>query len=106
MGRVNVKHDYVGLGHVTSDTHNAPLSFITAHHLATTMTLYELARDGLIAMRGTLPIASQNAGDAEQWARKFSEHLVRLLYHTHHILPNAMNVEDIDRIWKFRTRYW
>ena len=44
----------------------------------------------------TLTMAAQNANDAEKWARDFSERLVRLLYHTHHILANAMNLENID----------
>ena len=73
---------------------NVPLSLISAHHLSTTM--YDLARDGLMAMRDTLTTAAQNANDAEKWARDFSERLVRLLYHTHHILANAMNLENIE----------
>ena len=58
--------------------------------------MYDLARDGLMAMRDTLTTAAQNANDAEKWARDFSERLVHLLYHTHHILANAMNLENID----------
>jgi hypothetical protein len=88
------------------------LSLSVVHDSSTAMSspgppdLYIAARDGYMGrLRGHLVTAAQSASEAEKWARGFSAAVVRLLYHTHSIPTNAMNVGGLDANREWGSRH-
>jgi hypothetical protein len=70
--------------------------------------VYTFARNLILKrLRGSLTKATESATKAEQWARDFSESLVRLLHHLHFITTNTMNVGRFGvEVWERGTRNW
>ena len=71
---------HVMLKRVRKETCSAPttVSFTHIHQIHMSLSEYEFCRDQLLEKRQTLEKLSLNEDVAEEWAREFSDDLVRL----------------------------